>query len=178
MPNDRGSSARKSGVQGGQPLERIWAQPVNSNDATRAANSRPCSGLSSRPTLDKSSGIDAARFTRGPDAAATTDGAAERVVVPNRDAAEQAGYRAALIGHDFSMRRDTSGSVGVKESEDAGCEREERAERNFGAQNRDVGFSGSVAGSEPGPANFWGRRLSANAIPPIGAYYRSLLRTR
>jgi hypothetical protein len=53
-------------------LNGMWVQPVSSNDMTHMANSTPAQFFPQKPTSDKSSVIDEARSTRGPDAAVTT----------------------------------------------------------------------------------------------------------
>src|SRR6266478_670575 len=105
-----------------------------------------------RPTSDRSLVIGGARFMRGRDAAATI-GWRRRIASCFRAATlrNKRGTGPPLIVLDClaldCLRAEIPvGQLRLKEREDARGEREERTERNFGAQNRDVGFFGISRG--------------------------------
>ncbi len=92
-----GRQLAKAGFRLASLLNGIWVQPVNSNDATQAANSAPAQSVSSKPDLGQIVGNRRSKIYAWPGCGSYDRMAPQnRVVFPSRDAAEQAGYRAAL----------------------------------------------------------------------------------
>jgi nuclease S1 len=90
-----GHQLAKAGFRLASLLNGIWVQPVGPNDVTRAANSAPVQGLS-KTVAGAIVGNRRSKIYAWP-GCGTYDRMApqNRVVFPSRDAAEQAGYRAA-----------------------------------------------------------------------------------
>jgi nuclease S1 len=92
-----GHQLAKAGFRLASLLNGIWAQPVNSNDATRATNSAPAQVLSSKAEVGQIVGNRRSKIYAWPGCGSYYRMSPQnRVVFPSRDAAEQAGYRAAL----------------------------------------------------------------------------------
>ena len=92
-----GHQLAKAGFRLASLLNGIWVQPVNSNDVTRPAISAPAQVLSSKAEVGQIVGNRRSKIYAWP-ACGSYDRMSpqNRVVFPSRDAAEQAGYRAAL----------------------------------------------------------------------------------
>jgi hypothetical protein len=92
-----GHQLAKAGFRLASLLNGIWAQPVNSNDATRAANSAPAQVLSSKAEVGQIVGNRRSKIYAWPGCGSYDRMAPQnRVVFASREVAEQAGYRAAL----------------------------------------------------------------------------------
>ena len=91
-----GHQLAKAGFRLASLLNEIWVQPVGPNDVTHAENSTPGQVLSSKTVAGQIVGNRRSKIYAWP-GCGTYDRMApqNRVVFPSRDAAEQAGYRAA-----------------------------------------------------------------------------------
>jgi Metal binding domain of Ada len=91
-----GHQLAKAGFRLASLLNGIWVQPVSPNDVTRAANSAPAQLPSSMTDSGAIVGNRRSRIYAWPGCGSyDTMAPQNRVVFPSRDAAEQAGYRAA-----------------------------------------------------------------------------------
>jgi hypothetical protein len=91
-----GHQLAKAGFRLASLLNEIWTQPVGPNDVTRAANSAPGQVLSSKIVAGQIVGNRRSKIYALPGCGTYDRMAVEnRVVFSSRDAAEQAGYRAA-----------------------------------------------------------------------------------
>ena len=91
-----GHQLAKAGFRLASLLNEIWTQPVGPNDVTRAANSAPGQVLSSKTVAGQIVGNRRSKIYAWPGCGTYDSMAPEnRVVFSSRDAAEQAGYRAA-----------------------------------------------------------------------------------
>ena len=91
-----GHQLAKAGFRLASLLNGIWVQPVSPNDVTRAANSAPAQLPSSKTDSGAIVGNRRSRIYAWPGCGSyDTMAPQNRVVFPSRDAAEQAGYRAA-----------------------------------------------------------------------------------
>jgi hypothetical protein len=91
-----GHQLAKAGFRLASLLNGIWVQPVRPNDVTRAANSVPAQLPSSKTDSGAIVGNRRSRIYAWPGCGSyDTMSPQNRVVFPSRDAAEQAGYRAA-----------------------------------------------------------------------------------
>ena len=92
-----GHQLAKAGFRLASLLNGIWTEPVSSNDATRAVNSVPSQVLSSKTDVGQIVGNRRSKIYAWPGCGSYDRMSPQnRVVFPSRDAAEQAGYRAAL----------------------------------------------------------------------------------
>ena len=92
-----GHQLAKAGFRLASLLNGTWLQPVSSNDMTRAANTAPAQTLSSKADVGQIVGNRRSKIYAWPGCGSYDRMAPQnRVVFPSRDAAEQAGYRAAL----------------------------------------------------------------------------------
>lgn len=92
-----GHQLAKAGFRLASLLNGIWLQPVSSNDVPRAANSAPPQVVSSKTDVGQIVGNRRSKIYAWPGCGSYDRMAPQnRVVFPSRDAAEQAGYRAAL----------------------------------------------------------------------------------
>jgi len=92
-----GHQLAKAGFRLASLLNGIWVQPVSSNDITRAANPAPAPVLSAKSDVGQIVGNRRSKIYAWPGCGSYDRMAPQnRVVFPSRDAAEQAGYRAAL----------------------------------------------------------------------------------
>jgi hypothetical protein len=92
-----GHQLAKAGFRLASLLNGIWINPVNSNDVTRATNSVPAQVVSSKAEVGQIVGNRRSKIYAWPGCGSYDRMAPQnRVVFPSRDAAEQAGYRAAL----------------------------------------------------------------------------------
>jgi len=94
-----GHQLAKAGFRLASLLNGIWTQPVGPNDATSATNSAPAQAPSSKTVTGQSVfvGNRRSKIYAWPGCGSYDRMAPEnRVVFPSREAAEQAGYRAAL----------------------------------------------------------------------------------
>jgi hypothetical protein len=91
-----GHQLAKAGFRLASLLNEIWVQPVGPNDVTRAANSAPGQVPSSTTVAGQIVGNRRSKIYAWPGCGSyDTMAPQNRVVFPSRDAAEQAGYRAA-----------------------------------------------------------------------------------
>ncbi len=92
-----GHQLAKAGFRLASLLNGIWVQPVSPNDVTHAANSAPSQVVSSKADIGQIVGNRRSKIYAWPGCGSYDRMAPQnRVVFPSRDAAEQAGYRAAL----------------------------------------------------------------------------------
>ncbi len=92
-----GHQLAKAGFRLASLLNGIWVQPVSSNDVRRAANSAPAQVLSPKADVGQIVGNRRSKIYAWPGCGSYDRMAPQnRVMFPSRDAAEQAGYRAAL----------------------------------------------------------------------------------
>jgi hypothetical protein len=92
-----GHQLAKAGFRLASLLNGIWINPVNSNDVTRATNSVPAQVVSSKAEVGQIVGNRRSKIYAWPGCGSYDRMAPQnRVLFPSRDAAEQAGYRAAL----------------------------------------------------------------------------------
>jgi hypothetical protein len=92
-----GHQLAKAGFRLASLLNGIWLQPVSPNDVTHAANSAPSQVVSSKADVGQIVGNRRSKIYAWPGCGSYDRMAPQnRVVFPSRDAAEQAGYRAAL----------------------------------------------------------------------------------
>jgi len=92
-----GHQLAKAGFRLANLLNGIWVQPVSSNDVRRAANSAPAQVLSPKADVGQIVGNRRSKIYAWPGCGSYDRMAPQnRVMFPSRDAAEQAGYRAAL----------------------------------------------------------------------------------
>ena len=91
-----GHQLAKAGFRLANLLNEIWVRPVGPNDVTHADNSGTGQVLSSRTVAGQVIGNRRSRIYAWPGCGNYDRMAPQnRVVFPSRDAAEQAGYRAA-----------------------------------------------------------------------------------
>ena len=92
-----GRQLAKAGFRLASLLNGIWTLPVSPNDATHAANSAPAQVVSSQTVAGQIVGNRRSKIYAWPGCGSYDRMAPQnRVVFPSREAAEQAGYRAAF----------------------------------------------------------------------------------
>jgi hypothetical protein len=89
-----GHQLAKAGFRLASLLNEIWTEPVGPDELTRAATVAPA--LSSQPVVGQVIGNRRSRIYAWPGCGTyDTMSAGNRVLFPSREAAQQAGYRAA-----------------------------------------------------------------------------------